>query len=244
MAVALVDAAGLVKVNVFLVAGLGTTVVTLVIGEALAGTVLGVGEAGALAVSVAFVAASAAGAFVSRAEGVVVGAGEFAAFGGAASHVAKPLVGGRIPVAVEVDRLVGETKIEVLGVDHAAAKRIVGGATEVGNVNGIGEVEVLGATVGVGGDKIDVGVRLYDPDKLFDGVVEVELDLVGSRVDGLRTSELELLNEVFVGNLGETTTLIRCRGRCNRHRARPNEGKEPGWRSWSRWSTSSIGEHR
>ena len=39
-------------------------------------------------------------------------------------------------------------------------------------------------------------------------MVEIELDLVASRVDGLGTSELELLNEVFMGNLGETTTLI------------------------------------
>ena len=149
--VALVDAAGLVEVDVLLVAGLGPTVVALVVGEALAGTVLCVGEAGALAVGFAFVTASStAGTFVSRAEGVVVGAGEFAAFRGATSHVTKPLVCGRIPVAVEVDCLVGKAKIEVLGVDHAATERIIGRPTEVGNVNGIGEVEVLWATVGEG----------------------------------------------------------------------------------------------
>jgi hypothetical protein len=39
-------------------------------------------------------------------------------------------------------------------------------------------------------------------------VVEVELDLVGRGTDGLITSELELLNEVLVSNLGEAATLL------------------------------------
>ena len=40
-------------------------------------------------------------------------------------------------------------------------------------------------------------------------MVEVELDLVGGRTDGLVTSELELGDEVFVGVLCHTTALVR-----------------------------------
>ena len=39
-------------------------------------------------------------------------------------------------------------------------------------------------------------------------MVKVELDLVGGRTDRFVTSELKLLNEVFVGVLGHTATLI------------------------------------
>ena len=40
-------------------------------------------------------------------------------------------------------------------------------------------------------------------------MVEVELQLVGGRGDGFRTSELEGLDQVLVGDLGELTTFIR-----------------------------------
>jgi hypothetical protein len=49
---------------------------------------------------------------------------------------------------------------------------------------------------------------LYNPDKLLARVVEVELDLVGGRGDGLPTSELQGLNQVLVSYLGELTTLV------------------------------------
>ncbi len=52
-------------------------------------------------------------------------------------------------------------------------------------------------------------VTLDNPHEFLGGVVEVHLDLVGRRSDGFTTSELELLDEVLVGDLGETTTLIR-----------------------------------
>ncbi len=39
-------------------------------------------------------------------------------------------------------------------------------------------------------------------------MVEVELDLVTGRTDGLVASELELLNQVLVGILGELAALI------------------------------------
>jgi hypothetical protein len=55
---------------------------------------------------------------------------------------------------------------------------------------------------------VDVLVGLNNPDKLLNGVVKVELDLVGRGTDGLITSELELLNQVLVGVLGHTPALI------------------------------------
>ena len=51
-------------------------------------------------------------------------------------------------------------------------------------------------------------VTLNNPHELLDGVVEVELDLVGRRGDGLSTSVLELLNQVLVGLLGEPAPLL------------------------------------
>jgi hypothetical protein len=52
------------------------------------------------------------------------------------------------------------------------------------------------------------GIALDNPHKLLTRVVEVELELVGGRGDGLTTSELEDVDEVLVGDLGELTTLI------------------------------------
>jgi hypothetical protein len=51
-------------------------------------------------------------------------------------------------------------------------------------------------------------VRLDNPDKLLNGVVEVELDLVSRGTNRLITSELELSNEVLMGILGKSTALI------------------------------------
>jgi len=52
-------------------------------------------------------------------------------------------------------------------------------------------------------------IALDDPDKLLARVVERHLDLVGRRRDRLIARELELLNEVLVGNLGEAAALLR-----------------------------------
>jgi hypothetical protein len=55
---------------------------------------------------------------------------------------------------------------------------------------------------------VDVLVGLDNPDKLLNRVVKVKLDLVGRGTDGLITGELKLLDEVLVGVLGHTPTLI------------------------------------
>ena len=72
------------------------------------------------------------------------------------------------------------------------------------------EVEGLLALPGV--DHVGVarheGIALDHPDELLTRVVEVELQLVGAGSDGLTARELENLNEILVGHLGELTTLI------------------------------------
>ncbi len=74
----------------------------------------------------------------------------------------------------------------------------------------VGVVEGLLALPGVDDGVIarHEGIALHNPDELLDGVVVVELELVGARGDGLTAGELENLNEVLVGHLGELTTLI------------------------------------
>ncbi len=74
----------------------------------------------------------------------------------------------------------------------------------------VGVVERLLALVGVDDGIITrhEGITLYNPDELLDGVVVVELELVGGGGDRLTAGELENLDEVLVGHLGELTTLI------------------------------------
>jgi hypothetical protein len=55
---------------------------------------------------------------------------------------------------------------------------------------------------------VNVLIGLDNPDKLLNGVVKVELNLVGRRTDGLITGELKLLNKVLVGILSHTSALI------------------------------------
>jgi len=111
--------------------------------------------------------------------------------------------------------------VEHVVVDEGAGSQSSGflaaeGVDGVGKgINGVGVVEGLGTEKTVeelaaleGRAVVDVAVGLDDPDELLNGVVEVELDLVGRGTDGLITSELELLDEVLVGVLGHAPALI------------------------------------
>ncbi len=82
---------------------------------------------------------------------------------------------------------------------------------EDGAIPPVREVERLLALPGVDDGVItgDIRVTLDNPDELLDGVVEVELDLVRGGSDRLSTSELEDVDEVLVGDLGELAALIR-----------------------------------
>ncbi len=79
-----------------------------------------------------------------------------------------------------------------------------------GAVPPVGEVERLLSLPGVDDVVIaaDEAVALDNPDELFAGVVEVELELVGRAGDGLAASELEHIDEVLVADLGELAALI------------------------------------
>jgi hypothetical protein len=74
----------------------------------------------------------------------------------------------------------------------------------------VGEVEWLLALPREDGSIVagHEGIALDNPDELLARVVEVELELVGGRGDGLTASELEDVDEVLVGDLSELATLI------------------------------------
>ena len=83
------------------------------------------------------------------------------------------------------------------------------GIDSVGVVEGLSTEETVKNGVGLKGRAVvNVLVGLDNPDKLLNGVVEVELDLVGRGTDRLITSELKLLDEVLVGVLGHTPALV------------------------------------
>ncbi len=103
---------------------------------------------------------------------------------------------------------------EVSTIDLVLATERHDGVRE--SVNTIGVVEGLsterseeGGSAGQRRAVVNIGIRLNNEDQLFAGVVEVQLNLVARATDGLITSELKLFNEVFVGVLGHTATLIR-----------------------------------
>lgn len=73
-----------------------------------------------------------------------------------------------------------------------------------GVVNIVGVVEPLLAELGGS----HIRVFLYYPNQLLYGVVKVEFDLGGSAGHALVTSELQLLDQVLMGDLGEAAALI------------------------------------
>ena len=80
-----------------------------------------------------------------------------------------------------------------------------------GPVPPVGEVEGL-LTLPRQGDRsvaADERVALDNPHQLLAGVVEVQLQLVGRGRDGLAARELQHVNQVLVGDLGELAALVR-----------------------------------
>ncbi len=79
-----------------------------------------------------------------------------------------------------------------------------------GAIEPIGVVERLLALPRVDGGLIagHEGVALHNPHEFLGRVVEVQFDLVGAAGHALGTSELQLLNQVLVADLGEAAALI------------------------------------
>ena len=84
------------------------------------------------------------------------------------------------------------------------------------SVKGIGVVKGLGAqhleehaVAHQGRAVINVLIGLHNPDELLNGVVKVQLNLVGRRAHRLVARELQLRDEVLVGLLGEASALVR-----------------------------------
>jgi len=99
------------------------------------------------------------------------------------------------------------------------------GVNPVSVVEGLsteGAVEV--GTSRQGRAVINVGIGLDNEHQLLAGVVKVEFDLVGGRPDRFITSKLELFNEVFVGVLCHTATLISVQEDVVHIEGRGNEG--------------------
>ena len=176
----------------------------------------GIGDAGVLKVAAngraTHVTLSVTGAFTSK-----VGGREP---DGAGSGAAVGTGGGTLPPAGTVD-VNSAGIVEHVVVDEGAGGEGGGflgaeGVDGVGEgIDGVGVVEGLGAeevveelTALQGGAVVNVAVGLDDPDELLDGVVEVELDLVGGRTNRLITGELELSNQVLVGVLSHSAALI------------------------------------
>jgi len=110
-------------------------------------------------------------------------------------------------VAVELE----ESRDDGVLASHALDTRDGVARLEDAAVPPVGEVEGLLA-LPLANDVIgarDERITLDNPHELLARVVEVELELVGRRRDGLRARELERLDEVLVRDLGELAALVR-----------------------------------
>jgi len=104
----------------------------------------------------------------------------------------------------------GSIDVVINGVRAAECVDGVGKSIDgVGVVEGLSTEQTVQELIAVEGRAVvNVLIRLDDPDEFFDGVVKVELDLVGRRTDGFVTGELELFDEVLVGVLGHAPALV------------------------------------
>ena len=173
----------------------------------------GIGDAGVLKVTSALLSA-----VIRRTSGVATKVGTRVPDGVLGGTSA---VNGAVPPTGSVLEITSAGIVEHVVVDEGAGGEGGGfpaaeGVDGVGkSIDGVGVVEGLGTeevveelTALQGRAVVNVAVGLDDPDELLDGVVEVELDLVGGGTDGLVTGELELLDEVLVGVLGHAPALV------------------------------------
>ena len=104
--------------------------------------------------------------------------------------------------------LVGLDEVEVAAL--TLRETVLAVQLDLGDRHGVAEARVRVAPRAVERRvAVHVAGVLDNPDKLLAGVVERELDLVGRGRDRLRARELELLNQVLVGDLREAAALLR-----------------------------------
>jgi hypothetical protein len=121
------------------------------------------------------------------------------------------LSGSRIGISsTGVIEETGSIDVVINGVRAAECVDGVGKSiNSVGIVEGLSAEQTVQELVAVEGRAVvNVLIGLDDPNEFFDGVVKVELDLVGRRTDGLVTGELELFDEVLVGVLSHASALV------------------------------------
>ena len=174
----------------------------------------GIGDAGVLKVAGLLLSAvirrSASATFTGKVGTRVPDGGNRIAIG--VNGAVPPALAGLINSAGIVEHVVVDEGAGGEGGGFLAAEGVNGvgkGIDGVGVVEGLGAEEVVEELTALQGRAVvNVAVGLDDPDELLDGVVEVELDLVGGGTDGLVTGELELLDEVLVGVLGHAPALV------------------------------------
>jgi hypothetical protein len=93
---------------------------------------------------------------------------------------------------------------QALHAGHAVTGLQHGAIPPVGVVEGLLTLPGVHDVIGTA----QVAVTLHNPNQLLTRVVEVQLQLVGAGGHALSTSELQLLDQVLVGDLGEAATLI------------------------------------
>ena len=102
---------------------------------------------------------------------------------------------------VEVGTIAGGEPVVAVELELASGHLVLANPLGLGVNLGGGGGEAIGVDVVepvVRGARAGERAALEDPDQLLDGVVEVQLDAVGTRADSLRAGELELLDEVLV----------------------------------------------
>jgi hypothetical protein len=134
-------------------------------------------------------------------------------------------IGGTVPVSSETsrDELIHSTSVleKTTGI-NVSTRVSSDGSRASESVDSIGEsIDGISVVEGLGTEDLEeesiasqrravvnVLIGLDNPDKLLNGVVKVELDLVRRRTNRLITSELELSNKVLVGVLGHSASLV------------------------------------
>jgi len=117
---------------------------------------------------------------------------------------------------IDVDARRGGARVVLVGLDEVEVaaltlrETVLAVELDLGDRRGVAELGIRVAPRAVeAGVAINVAGVLDNPDDLLARVVEGELDLVGRGGNRLRARELELLDQVLVGDLREAAALLR-----------------------------------